>query len=349
MKNLALIFLLLLTACQQETKPVSLLAENKALATEIIAAPALPKTKLHKISLSIDEPSDLKIKANSIVSAGQVIADQEGERARLNQKKEELNLSLKRLENQIITKPERPLEPIPPKAVPPLKELGDISYQQYEAAIEKAKKELERASAELSLKDRQIDYIKGIEGIDPAIIEHELAASAQLEAKAKDAAIEVNLAEGKLITAKQERQQKEYQHSLDVAKRIEEANTAQSFYQRQVAENLIAYQRQSSDYEKEQRERDYRLTQTRLQLSAIDDNISKLSVIRSPYDGTVRRIKFTGQVDNKLGVDISIVVPLDGGDSPTTPNSPGAASTAAASGSSISSTTSSKTFTGTDP
>jgi hypothetical protein len=313
MKNKAyfLLILLAVTACKQEAQPSALLTENKALAAEIIAPPALPKSKLHKISLSVTEPSDLKIKVNSTVSAGQVIADQEGERNRLNQKKRELNLAIERLENQIITKPQKPLDPIPPKSVPPLKQLGDISYQQYEAAIEKAKKELERASAELSLKDRQIDYIKGIEGVDPAIIEHELAASAQLEAKAKDAAIEVNLAEGKLITAKQERQQKEYQHSLDVAKRIEEANTAQSFYQRQIAENLIAYQRQSADYEKEQRERDYRLTQTRLQLSAIDDSISKLSVIRSPYDGTVRRIKFTGQVDNKLGVDISLVVPLD--------------------------------------
>ncbi|MEG4329309.1 hypothetical protein, partial [Microcoleus sp. herbarium5] len=269
----------------------------------------------------------------SVVSAGQIIADQEREKARLNQKKEELTLAIKRLELQIITRPERPLEPLPPKAVPPLKQMGDISYQQYEASIEKARKELERASAELSLKDRQIDYIKGIEGIDPAIIEHELAASAQLEAKAKDAAIEINLAEGKLITAKQERQQKEYQHSLDVARRIEEANTAQSFYQRQVAENLIAYQRQSADYEKEQRERDYRLTQTKLQLSVIDDSISKLSVIRSPYDGTVRRVKFVGQVDNKLNVDVSILVSLDS-DSPTTASSASTSSTAAASGSS---------------
>jgi hypothetical protein len=313
MKYLLILSLLLLAACtESKTRSSALLTENKAIATDVVAAPQLPKTKLHKISLAVTAPSDLKIKAGSVVSAGQIIADQESERDRLNQKKQELNLAIERLENQIITKPSKPLEPLPPKPVPPLKSIGDISYQQYEAAIEKAKKELERASAELSLKDRQIDYIKGIEGIDPAIIEHEIAASAQLEAKAKDAAIEVNLAEGKLITARQERQQKEYQYSLDVAKRIEEANTAQSFYQRQVAENLIAYQRQSSDYEKEQRERDYRLTQTRLQLSSIDDSISKLSVIRSPYDGTVRRIKFTGQIDNKLGVDISLVVSLDG-------------------------------------
>jgi hypothetical protein len=311
MKKLLILSLILLTACAQETKPVALLAENKALATEIIAPPQLPKTKLHKISLQVTEPSDLKIKAGSTVSPGQIIADQEGERDRLQQKKAELTLAIERLKNQVITKPQKPLEPLAPKPVPPLKQLEDISYQQYEAAIEKAKKELDRSQAELALKDREIDYIKGIEGIDPAIIEHELAASTQLEAKAKDAAIEVNLAEGKLLTARQERQQKEYQHSLDAAKRIEEANTAQSFYQRQVAENLIAYQRQSADYEKEQRERDYRLTQTALQLSAIDDSISKLSVIRSPYEGTVRRVKFTGQIDNKLGVDISIVVSVN--------------------------------------
>ena len=340
MKYLLIFSLLLLSACQQQkAHPVALLTENKALGAEIIAAPALPKTKLHKITLAVTEPSDLKIKAGSVVSAGQIIADQEREKARLNQKKEELTLAVKRLELQVITRPEKPLEPIPPKPVPPLKNLGDISYQQYEAAIEKAKKELERASAELSLKDRQIDYIKGIEGIDPAIIEHELAASAQLEAKAKDAAIEIELAQGKLISAREERQQKEYQHSLDVAKRIEEANTAQSFYQRQVAENLIAYQRQSADYEKEQRERDYRLTQTRLQLSAIDDSISKLSVIRSPYDGTVRRIKFTGQIDNKLGVDVSLVVSLD----VDRPTSSGSSSTPTTSGSSIDSTNNSIT------
>ena len=317
MKRLLILSLILLSACQQETQRGALLAENKAMATEIIAAPPqLPKTKLHKISLQVTEPNDLKVKAGSTIAAGQVIADQEGERDRLEAKKAELTLAIERLKNQLITKPQKPLEPLAPKPVPPLRQLGDISYQQYEAAVEKAKKELDRTQAQLSLKQRQTDYIKGIEGIDPAIIEHELVASTQLEAKVKDSSIEVDLSQGKLITARQERQQKEYQHSLDVAKRIEEANTAQSFYQRQVAENLIAYQRQSSDYEKEQRERDYRLTQTALQLSAIDDSISKLSVIRSPYEGTVRRVKFVGQVDNKLGVDITILVNLDSSDRP---------------------------------
>ena len=316
MKRLLILSLILLSACQQETQRGALLAENKAMATEIIAAPQLPKTKLHKISLQVTEPNDLKVKAGSTIAAGQVIADQEGERDRLEAKKAELTLAIERLKNQLITKPQKPLEPLAPKPVPPLKQLGDISYQQYEAAVEKAKKELDRTQSQLNLKQRQTDYIKGIEGIDPAIIEHELVASTELEAKVKDSSIEINLAEGKLITARQERQQKEYQHSLDVAKRIEEANTAQSFYQRQVAENLIAYQRQSSDYEKEQRERDYRLTQTALQLSTIDDSISKLSVIRSPYEGTVRRVKFVGQIDNKLGVDITILVNLDSSDRP---------------------------------
>jgi|GEM_PF-1581535 len=309
MKHLLIIPLLLLTACE-ETKPVSLLTDNKAMASEIIAAPDLPKFRLHKITLAVDKPNDLKVKQGSAVSEGQIIADQEDERDRLLQRKAELMLAVDRLKKQLITEPQKPLEPLKPKPVPALTDLGDVSYQQYEAAIEKAKKEVDRATAELDLKNREIDFIKGVEGIDPAIIEHELAAVAQLKAKVKDAAIEVSLTEGKLLTARQERQQKEYQHSLDAARRIEEANTAQSFYQHQVAENLIAFQRQSADYERELRERDYRTTQTKLQLSGIDDNISKLSTIRSPYSGTVKRVKFINQTDNKLNIELSIVIPV---------------------------------------
>jgi len=320
MKHLLIIPLLLLMACQ-ETKPVSLLGGNKAMASEIIAAPDLPKSRLHRITLAVDKPDDLKVKQGSAVSEGQVIADQEDERDRLLQRKAELLLAVARLEKQLITEPQRPLEPLKPKPVPALSGLGDVSYQQYEAAIEKAKKEVERATAELDLKNREIDFIKGVEGIDPAIIEHELAAVAQLKAKVKDAAIEVTLAEGKLLTAKQERQQREYQHSLDAARRIEEANTAQSFYQRQIAENLIAFQRQSADYEKELRERDYRTTQTKLQLSGIDDNISKLSTIRSPYSGTVKRVKFVNQTDNKLNIELSILIPIGDGSAPASTNS----------------------------
>jgi len=319
MKYLLIISLLFLTACQ-ETKPVSLLG-NKAMASEIIEAPDLPKFRLHKITLAVDKPDDLKVKQGSAVSEGQVIADQEDERDRLLQRKAELMLAVARLEKQLITEPQRPLEPLKPKPVPALSGLGDVSYQQFDAAIEKAKKEVERATAELDLKNREIDFIKGVEGIDPAIIEHELAAVAQLKAKVKDAAIEVNLTEGKLLTAKQERQQKEYQHSLDAAKRIEEANTAQSFYQRQVAENLIAFQRQSADYEKELRERDYRTTQTKLQLSGIDDNISKLSTIRSPYSGTVKRVKFINQTGNKLNIELSIVIPVGDSSAPASASS----------------------------
>lgn len=312
---LTLIAIVLIAGCSQSKAPNSALLPS-AEAAEIIAAPELPKFRLHKITLAVDKPDDLKIKQGSAVSEGQVIADQEDERNRLLQRKAELLLAVDRLKKQLITRPQKPLEPLKPKPVPALSSLSDVSYQQYEAAIEKAKKEVERAIAELDLKNREIDFIKGIEAIDPAIIEHELAAATQLKAKAKDAAIEVTLAEGKLLTAKQERQQKEYQHSLDAAKRIEEANTAQSFYQRQVAENLIAFQRQSADYEKELRERDYRTTQTKLQLSGIDDNISKLSTIRSPYSGTVKRVKFINQTDNKLNIELSIVIPVGNSTTP---------------------------------
>lgn len=316
---LTLVAIVLIAGCSQPKAPSSALLPS-AEAAEILPAPELPKFKLHKITLAVTRPEDLKVKVGSQVSAGQIIADQEMERARLNQKKNEIMLAINRLNQQIITPPQRPMEPLKPKSVPPLKGLGDISYQQHEAGVEKAKKKAEAATSLLSLKQRQLDYLKGVEGIDPAIIEHELAQVSQLESGVKDASIEIDLNQGKLLAAKQERQEKEYQYSLDVARRIEEANTAQSFYQRQVAENMIAFQRQSSEYEKEVRERDYRITQLSLQLSGIDDSINKLSTIRSPYEGTVKRAKFTTQTDNKLNVELSIVVPV-GSDGATAPSS----------------------------
>ncbi len=66
MRKLILLIALIITACSQETKPVSLLSENKAVA-EIIATPALPKNKLHKISLSALRGRLSQIKMLSVI------------------------------------------------------------------------------------------------------------------------------------------------------------------------------------------------------------------------------------------------------------------------------------------
>jgi hypothetical protein len=299
------------------SKPPAVTAQQSPIA-EVAAPVATPQQqsgRLHKMTLQVSEPNDLKVKAGDNIAAAQIVADQDNERKRLNLRKEELQLAIKRIENQKISPPERTTDPSKPKPAPPMMPLPDISYQQYEAVIEKANNEAKQQEEIINLKRRELDYLKGIEGLDPAIIEHEINKLSRLENQLKSAKAEIELGIGKLLSAKQARKQDEYQHQLNITRRIEEENQALSFYQKQIAENQINYQRAISTFEKESRDRDYQFTQLKIQLSSVEDSIAQLAVIRSPYAGKIRRIKFLGQTDNKLGVELTMVI--DGADTST--------------------------------
>jgi len=294
------------------SKPPAVTAQHSPIA-EVVAPVAAPQQqgRLHKMTLQVSEPNDLKVKVGNNIAAAQIVADQDGERKRLNLRKDELQLAIKRIENQKISPPKRATDPSKPKPAPPMMPLPDISYQQYEAAIEKAKNEAKQQEEIINLKRREIDYLKGIEGLDSAIIEHEINKLSNLENQLKSAKAEIELGIGKLLSAKEARKQDEYQHQLNVTRQIEEENQALSFYQKQIAENQINYQRAISTFEKEVRDRDYQFTQLKIQLSSVEDSIARLAVIRSPYNGKIRRIKFTGQIDNKLGVELTMVIDGD--------------------------------------
>jgi len=288
------------------SKPPAVTAQQSPIAQ--VAAPQQQSGRLHKMTLQVSEPNDLKVKADDNIAAAQIVADQDNERKRLNLRKEELQLAIKRIENQKISPPERATDPSKPKPAPPMMPLPDISYQQYEAAIEKAENQANQQEEVINLKRGELDYLKGIEGLDSAIIEHELNKLSKLENELKSAKAEIDLGIGKLSTAKTERRQDEYQHQLNIARRVEEENKSLSFYQQQIAENQINYQRSIATFEKESRDRDYQFTQLKIQLSSVEDLIARLAVIRSPYAGKIRRIKFLGQTDNKLGVELTMVI-----------------------------------------
>jgi hypothetical protein len=297
------------------SKPASVTAQQSPIAqlaalpiATPVTAPQQQSGRLHKMTLQVTEPNDLKVKVGDTISAAQVVADQDRERKRLSLRKEELQLAIKRIENQKISPPERATDPSKPKPAPPMMPLPDISYQQYEAVIEKAKNEAKQQEEIINLKRRELDYLKGLEGLDPAIIEHEINKLSNLENQLKSAKAEIDLGVGKLLSAKEARKQDEYQHQLNTARRVEEENKSLSFYQQQIAENQINYQRSIATFEKESRDRDYQFTQLKIQLSSVEDSIAQLAVIRSPYAGKIRRIKFLGQTNNKLGVELTMVI-----------------------------------------
>ncbi|HLO52504.1 MAG TPA: hypothetical protein VK211_29160 [Kamptonema sp.] len=287
---------------QSNKPPASIAQSSPQPQPQPINVPAVVSPRLHKMSLEISKPEDLKVAVGDAVSAGQVIADQNDERSRLILQKEQLTLSLKRVEGSQI------IQPTAPRPVPELAPLPPFSTAEYEAAINKAELELRRSQATLDLKQRQIDYLRGIQGIDPAILEHESAQLSEAQTKLEVSQSELDLTTGKLETAKNERKQQEYQHQLNVSRRVEEENKSKSFYQNQLAEAQNA-----------QRVKDYQLTDLKLKLSSVDDKLAQLSVIRSPYAGQIKRIKFVGQSGNKLNVELSLIV--GGSDRTTSSNS----------------------------
>ena len=130
-------------------------------------------------------------------------------------------------------------------------------------------------------------------------MEHEQAKLAELQRHHTAAVRDYQLALGKRSTA-------EYDHSRAMAMDANNRNR-----------DLLGYQNQWAQYEQRLRAREYQIAQTRLKLDEIDNaNLlrrgyanANLAVIRSPYAGRIRRVKWLGQdASGLLNVEITLMV-----------------------------------------
>ena len=102
-------------------------------------------------------------------------------------------------------------------------------------------------------------------------------------------------------SAKNGRKYQEYQASINSARRVEEMNQARLNYQRQLAE-----------YEQRLTDREFQVTQLQEKLNNVENAIATLAIIKSPYAGTVRRIKWLGQSpDGTLTAEVTLMVESD--------------------------------------
>jgi multidrug resistance efflux pump len=90
----------------------------------------------------------------------------------------------------------------------------------------------------------------------------------------------LQMANSKLETAKSNRKLLEYRATIESAQRIEQEN-----------QFSISYSQQQQQYAQATRDRDYQLAQLQIQLSAIDDKLAQIPIVRSPKNGYVRKIK----------------------------------------------------------
>ncbi|CCQ68847.1 hypothetical protein CWATWH0402_2284 [Crocosphaera watsonii WH 0402] len=244
------------------------------------------------ITVRIAEPEDLKVNQGSNIKTGQIIASRDREKQRLEAQKKQLNLSLQKLQSY------QPLPPTPPSLLPAIKALPPNSYLEQEAMVEKTKASIASIESQIELKEREIEYLKAVKYLDPIILDHETVKLNELKLKHTSAMKDYQLAMGKLQTAKDSRAYQEYQASLATARRVEQMNASRSSYERQLAE----YQQQLAG-------REFQEAQLQGKLNEVENAIANLSVVKSPYDGTVRRIKWLGQSpDGSLTAEITLMV-----------------------------------------
>lgn len=165
--------------------------------------------------------------------------------------------------------------------------------KQREAELEQVQAEYQQAQAKLSAASKaQTEKLR------------------QLAASLEKARADQQLAIAKLQTKKDQRAYTEYEASVTAAKHAEERNLAASNYSRQLQQA-----------EQQQRDRSFQLAQIQGKIAEVDDKLKALSVVTSPYAGSVRRIKILQQNDNNLFAELTLAVDGAGTPSPGPGNS----------------------------
>lgn len=242
---------------------------------------SLPRTI--EISMKLFDVKDLKVKTGDKVKAGQVIGDRSLERDKLLFQKSQLQTQLSRLNVDNLYVPILSIAKLPP-----------ANYQVEEINITLAENKLNDAKLQVSDRIEKISKLQSVETLPQLdidkIIQHERSILTNLEAEVKKAAIQVNLARANLALAQQNRQYREYLHQLEIYKRS------------------VNLSRQKLELARQEEKVNYQKSQIKSQINQIDKQISQLTEVRSPYDGTIKKVKWAGQSDNIINVVVTLAV-----------------------------------------
>ena len=238
------------------------------------------------ISMKIYDVKDLKVKAGDRVKAAQVIGDRSLERQKLIYQKSRLQTELSRLSTDSLYVP-----------ILPIAELPESNYDVEQSNINMAQKNLDDAKLAAENQIQKISKLRSIksgsiEEIE-TITQHEESVLYNLQTKIKSAEIKLSIAKSRLSKAKQDRKYREYLHQLELYKRS------------------VNLSRQKLELARQEEKVNYQKSQINSQIEQIDNQISQLTEVRSPYDGTIKKIKWAGQSDNVINVVVTLAVESD--------------------------------------
>ena len=261
-------------------------------------------TKRFKLTLTLSEPADLKVREGDVISTGQLLSDRVKDRERLEAQKRAIEFQIQRLQLEII-------KPLPPRQFIAIPDLPPPSYLEEEANVDRQSVDAEIAAKERDNQQRMIDALQTLEPgtVPDSTIPHEQSKFAEKDRELQKQISEQALAKGKLDKAKEKFTYEQYRHSVELSKRDLD-----------VSRNALEYQRQVQEYEKQQRDRTFQISESTSKLQSIETQLAALSTIRSPYNAVIKKVKWLGQNDRLLNVEL--IFSTDRSTGPVTPQGP---------------------------
>jgi hypothetical protein len=312
---------------------------NQNSNTETISPSNQPKRL--KITLSVTDPQDLKIREGDKVTKGQIISDRSLERQRLQRERMAVLLTINKIEKN----------PLPTlKVAPQLRELPPVSFAIAEseimqaelkftqaqrnlqnalsydpfitakANVDKAKSGIESAVRGFELQQRKLDAVNGLKGLPPEMLEHETEKlrQAQSNQEAAQANYDFFAAEYRQIEGQRSQSIADLQNKVQLARaelEVSQARLRSDKEQResQEYEHRITLARRAEEENQaaiavanQKLEREFKLSQLNEQLSTTEEKLNAIAQVRSPYNGFIKRIKTERQADNTITVTATL-------------------------------------------
>ena len=281
---------MLLTGCVAQAQNNSLPLPSSSPLPAPSASPSAGRTGRFNLRLTLTTPEDLKVREGDTVNVRQILSDRTRERQRLEAQRAQVEIQIQRL-NQPPIKPLAPRQSTEMAALPPPNVLQEV------AEIDRLQLTFQQVEQKWLQQQQKLAVLDSMQAeIPPSTIPHEQEVGKQRERDVKQAPADLELAKAKLERAKSDYQREEYTNSLERGKRDIE-----------LERQRLEYQRQMQEWEKQERDRTFQLSQVSIQLQNLETQLNQLSQVKSPYAGKVQRIRWEGQNDKNLSVELTLI------------------------------------------
>lgn len=290
------LLLLAIGACSTAQPPAPIRPPSVSFPTEererSLNSSTIPRTI--EIGLTLSSPDDLKIEEGDDILAGQALADRVQERKQLEEKLAMLMLNMERISS--VSKPPPPVE------IFSIPELPAKDFSSEEMGIAKSQVILKiQQKAVENQKNLIAELLRIIPETSDAIA-HEQAKLEIEKLREQQARTAIEASKASLESARSKRAYEEYQHALEQQKRLIDLQQQQ-----------IAWQRSQAQYEEAVREQQARQLAATIQIEGINEKLTTLTAVTSPFDGKIRRIRYEAQSDRVMRVVVILDTTDDGG------------------------------------